>query len=80
MPPGARACPPDEVYDRLAAAAADLCGTGYPDIVMANVYGVAQFLCNRGGESFEEVGAEAAQLGRGVLGCEANQLGLGLRR
>ena len=40
----------------LAVAAADLCGTGYPDIVMANDYGVPEFLANKGGEKFEEVG------------------------
>lgn len=39
----------------LAVAAADLCGTGYPDLVLANDYGVPEFYANRGGR-FEEVG------------------------
>lgn len=42
----------------LAVAAADLCGTGYPDIVLANDYGVSEFYANKGGERFEEVGYE----------------------
>lgn len=42
----------------LAVASADLCGTGYPDIVMANDYGVSEFFANKGGERFEEVGQE----------------------
>jgi len=40
----------------LGLAAADLCGTGYPDIVLANDYGVSEFLCNKQGKKFEEVG------------------------
>ncbi|MDB5310784.1 MAG: UnbV [Gemmataceae bacterium] len=40
----------------LAVAAADLCGTGYPDIVMANDYGVPELYANKGGKRFEEVG------------------------
>ena len=40
----------------LGLAAADLCGTGYPDIIMANDYGVSEFLCNKKGERFEEIG------------------------
>jgi hypothetical protein len=43
----------------LGLQAADLCGSGYPDIVMANDYGVSEFLCNRKGERFEEIGAQA---------------------
>lgn len=42
----------------LGVATADLCGTGYPDIVLANDYGVSEFYANRGGERFEEVGYE----------------------
>src|SRR5262245_4292324 len=42
----------------LAAAAADLRGTGYPDIVLANDYGVNEFFANRGGKKFVEVGAQ----------------------
>ena len=41
----------------LGLSAADLCGTGYPDIVLANDYGVSEFLCNHGGTHFEEIGA-----------------------
>jgi len=40
----------------LGVAAADLCGSGYPDIVLANDYGVSEFLCNKRGEKFEEIG------------------------
>lgn len=40
----------------LGVAAADLCGTGYPDIVLANDYGVSEFLCNKEGKRFEEIG------------------------
>ncbi|HUY31433.1 MAG TPA: CRTAC1 family protein [Pirellulales bacterium] len=42
----------------LGVAAADLCQTGYPDLVLANDYGVSEFYANRGGERFEEVGYE----------------------
>lgn len=42
----------------LAAAAADLFDTGYPDLFLANDYGVAELYANRGGERFEEVGRE----------------------
>jgi hypothetical protein len=40
----------------LGVAAADLCGTGYPDLVLANDYGVSEFYANKNGESFVEVG------------------------
>ncbi len=42
----------------LGVVAADLCGTGYPDLVLANDYGVSEFFANKGGERFEEVGEE----------------------
>jgi hypothetical protein len=42
----------------LGVVAADLCGTGYPDIVLANDYGVSEFYANKGGERFVEVGQE----------------------
>ena len=42
----------------LGVAAADLCGTGYPDLVLANDYGVSEFYANKNGERFEEVGYE----------------------
>ena len=42
----------------LGVVAADLCGTGYPDIVLANDYGVSEFYANMGNGTFEEVGKE----------------------
>jgi enediyne biosynthesis protein E4 len=42
----------------LAAVAADLRGTGYPDIFLANDYGVSQLFINERG-TFKEVGREA---------------------
>lgn len=42
----------------LAAVAADLRGTGYPDIFLANDYGVSELFVNEGG-TFREVGREA---------------------
>lgn len=41
----------------LAVGAADLRGTGFPDIVMANDYGVTEVWANQGGRKFEEIGA-----------------------
>lgn len=40
----------------LGVAAADLCGSGYPDLVLANDYGVSEFFCNKQGKRFEEIG------------------------
>lgn len=40
----------------LGVAAADLCGTGYPDLILANDYGVTEFYANKEGKYFEEVG------------------------
>jgi len=40
----------------LGVAAADLCGSGYPDLVLANDYGVSEFLVNRDGQKYEELG------------------------
>lgn len=40
----------------LAACAADLRGTGYPDIFIANDYGVSELFINEGGKRFREVG------------------------
>ena len=40
----------------LAAAAADLRGTGYPDLFLANDYGVSELFANQGGKSFREIG------------------------
>jgi hypothetical protein len=42
----------------LAAAAADLRGTGYPDLVIANDYGVSEFFANEGGRRFREIGKQ----------------------
>jgi hypothetical protein len=43
----------------LAAIAADLRGTGYPDIFIANDYGVSELFLNEGGRRFREVGKES---------------------
>jgi len=40
----------------LAAGAADLRGTGYPDLVIANDYGVSELFANEGGKRFREIG------------------------
>jgi hypothetical protein len=42
----------------LAAVAADLRGTGYPDLFIANDYGVSELFFNEGGKGFHEVGKE----------------------
>jgi len=42
----------------LAVAAADLRGTGYPDLVLANDYGVNEFYPNQAGKKFVEIGKE----------------------
>jgi hypothetical protein len=43
----------------LASAAADLFGTGYPDIFLANDYGISQLYANQRGKGFVEVGRDA---------------------
>jgi enediyne biosynthesis protein E4 len=43
----------------LAAVAADLRGTGYPDLFVANDYGVSELYVNEGGKRFREAGAES---------------------
>jgi len=43
----------------LAAAAADLTGSGFPDLFLANDYGVPQLYVNKGGKLFIEAGREA---------------------
>ena len=43
---------------RCAAAAADLRGTGYPDLFVANDYGVSELFANQGGKSFREIGKQ----------------------
>lgn len=42
----------------LAAVAADLRGTGFPDLFVANDYGVSELYFNEGGKRFREVGKE----------------------
>jgi hypothetical protein len=42
----------------LAAAAGDLLGSGYPDLFLANDYGISQLYANRSGRQFVEVGAD----------------------
>jgi hypothetical protein len=42
----------------LAATAADLRGTGYPDLFIANDYGVSELYFNEGGARFREVGKQ----------------------
>jgi hypothetical protein len=42
----------------LAVAATDLCGTGYPDLVLANDYGVNEFYANQEGKAFVEMGGK----------------------
>ncbi len=43
----------------LCASAADLRGTGYPDLFVANDYGVSELFANQGGKSFREIGRAA---------------------
>ena len=40
----------------VIAAAADLRGTGYPDLFIANDYGVSELFANQAGKSFIEIG------------------------
>ncbi|HZT57905.1 MAG TPA: CRTAC1 family protein [Pyrinomonadaceae bacterium] len=42
----------------LAAAAADLRGTGYPDLFIANDYGVSELYFNEGGKRFRDAGEQ----------------------
>jgi hypothetical protein len=42
----------------LAVAAADLRGTGYPDLVLANDYGINEYYANEQGRFFREVGKQ----------------------
>jgi hypothetical protein len=43
----------------LAVAAGHLLGSGYPDLFLANDYGVPELYANRNGERFEEIGRAA---------------------
>jgi hypothetical protein len=47
----------------LAVIAADLLGTGYPDLFLANDYGVSELFANRGGKQFVDV-AQDTGVGR----------------
>ena len=40
----------------LAVAAGNLCGTGYPDIFLANDYGVSELYANQEGKRFVQIG------------------------
>ena len=42
----------------LAVVAADLRGTGYPDLFLSNDYGVSELYFNEGGTHFQEVGKQ----------------------
>lgn len=42
----------------LAVSAADLHGTGYPDLFLANDYGVPELFANEGGKRFVEIGRD----------------------
>ena len=42
----------------LAVTAGDLFGTGYPDLFLANDYGVSELFANRGGKRFEDTAME----------------------
>ena len=43
----------------MAAVASDLDNNGYPDIFIANDYGVSELYFNDGGKRFREVGKQA---------------------
>ena len=47
----------------LAVIAADLLGTGYPDLFLSNDYGVSELFANRGGKGFTDV-AQSTGVGR----------------
>jgi hypothetical protein len=43
----------------LAVIAADLFGTGYPDLYLSNDYGVSELFANRAGKRFEDVAVDS---------------------
>lgn len=43
----------------LGVAAGDLCGSGYPDLFLANDYGVSELYANQGGKRFIEIAKRA---------------------
>lgn len=58
----------------LAASAADINDSGYPDIILANDYGVDEIYINDGGERFMSVGQEA---GIGFVPKSGMSVGIG---
>lgn len=56
----------------LAAVAADLRGTGYPDLFIANDYGVSELFLNEGGKRFREAGKESGVGERPKSGMNAS--------
>jgi hypothetical protein len=56
----------------LAAAAADLRGTGYPDLFLANDYGVPDLYLNQEGKKFVEAGKEFGVAERPKSGMNAS--------
>lgn len=68
----------------LAAAAADLRRTGYPDLVIANDYGVSELFANQAGKGFKDIArdtriAERPKSGMNVsFGDVTNQGALGI--
>ncbi len=56
----------------LAVAAADLCGTGYPDLFLANDYGVSELYANQQGKGFVEIGAKCGVGARPKSGMNAS--------
>lgn len=58
----------------LAVVAADLRGTGYPDLFIANDYGVSELYFNENGKRFREVGKET---GPGVQPKSGMNAGVG---
>ena len=55
----------------LAAIAADLRGTGYPDLFLASDYGVPELWLNDGGKKFTEVGKDAGVAKQAKSGMNA---------
>src|SRR5438034_2623329 len=43
----------------LGVSAGNLCGTGYPDLFLANDYGVSELYANQGGKRFIEIGKKS---------------------
>ena len=56
----------------LATAAADLHGTGFPDIFFANDYGISELFMNENGRHFKEVGESSGVGARPKSGMSAS--------